>query len=101
MRRAKIYVGIDDDDFGGMTPNGNIIRDAWVFDLIPETEKCKGWSADRFQVLYDEVYAAWEPFGHMVGNLPKELRERHQRIHGAAFAKAKSLGWNAEMGDEE
>jgi hypothetical protein len=37
------YVGIDKDPKGAMNPTGNIIRDAWVFGLIPETETCEGW----------------------------------------------------------
>jgi hypothetical protein len=26
-----------------MTTTGKIIRDAWVFELLPATETCKGW----------------------------------------------------------
>ncbi len=38
MSRQKIYDGIDKDPTGAMNPTGNIIRDAWVFGLLPETE---------------------------------------------------------------
>lgn len=31
----KIYVGIDQDRYGGMTAMGAIIKDAWVFSLLP------------------------------------------------------------------
>jgi hypothetical protein len=27
-----------------MTPTGNIIRDAWVFGIIPEEDACAGWT---------------------------------------------------------
>ena len=36
--KSMLYVGIDDDYFGGMTPIGTIIRDAWVFGILPESE---------------------------------------------------------------
>lgn len=101
MRKDKIYGGIDDDDYGGMTPNGTIIRDAWVFGIIPESERCKGWSVDRFQILYDKVFEAWAPYGHLVGNLPPDLREKHERIHKEAFEIAKKMGWSAELGDDD
>jgi hypothetical protein len=33
--------------------------------------------------------------------LPEELRERHQRIYAAAVARARELGWNPELGDDD
>ncbi len=97
----KIYVGLEDDQYGGMTPTGNIIRDAWVFGLLPETETCAGWSLGRVQQLYDQVYAAWEPYGHMPSRLPPELRERHEAIHAEAIRRARELGWSAELYDDD
>ena len=38
MSKPTKYVGIHKDINGGMTTIGKIIRDAWVFELIPETE---------------------------------------------------------------
>lgn len=96
-----IYVGIDNDDYGGMTPTGTIIRDAWVFGILPEEETCAGWTVARLQDLYAKVSTAWEPYGHLVSHLPPELRERHARIHGAAVARAKASGWSPELGDED
>ena len=55
---TRIYPGIDEDPQGAMNPTGNIIRDAWVFGLIPETETCGGWTAARIQGLYEQVSAA-------------------------------------------
>ena len=97
---SQTYVGIEEDHYGGMTPTGNIIRDAWVFGLLPETETCKGWSAQRLQALYEEVYAAWEPYGHLVSRLPDELRQRHERIYGEAIARARAQGWEPPMEDD-
>jgi len=98
--KNKIYEGIDKDPKGAMTPTGNIIRDAWVFGLIPESETCAGWTVQGIDSLYDKVTAEWEKYGHMVSRLPPELRERHQRIYDAAIARARDLGWDPELGDE-
>ncbi|EIC21703.1 hypothetical protein [Thiorhodovibrio frisius] len=97
MSREKTYVGLDQDNFGGMTPTGTIVRDAQAFGLIPETETCAGWSLDRIQLLYDQVSEAWRPYGHLVSGLPEEVRERHQRIFTAALTHARTLGWKPEL----
>lgn len=95
MRRPP-YPGIHNDRFGGMTDIGKIIRDAWVFGIIPESEDCAGWDAGRLENLYDQVYAAWESYGHLASQLPEELRERHERIHGAALERARQAGWDPD-----
>lgn len=99
--KPMLYVGIDDDHFGGMTPIGTIIRDAWVFGILPESETCAGWTHDRIQEVYDRVASAWEPYGHLVSQLPPQMRERHQRIHDAAVQRARSLGWVAAVDEDE
>ena len=80
-----------------MTTIGKIIRDAWVFELIPETETCEGWNQGQIDNLLDRVNAEWDKFGCMVSHLPDALRERHQRIHDAAIAEAKAAGWSGEQ----
>lgn len=95
--KARIYIGLDQDDYGGMNTTGNIIRDAWVFGILPEGETCAGWSLDRIQELYDQVSAAWQPYGHLASNLPPPLRERHAAIYAAAVKRARELGWSAEL----
>ena len=97
MRRNKTYVGLDADSYGGMTPTGNIIRDAMVFGLIPEDQTCTGWSVGQINALYDQVSQAWHPYGHLASRLPKDLRERHQRIYAAAIARARELGWSGDL----
>jgi hypothetical protein len=79
-----------------MTTIGKIIRDAWVFELIPETETCEGWNQGQIDVLLDKVNAEWDKYGCMVSQLPETLRERHQRIHDAAITTAKAAGWSGE-----
>ena len=99
--KQKTYYGIDQDPKGAMNPTGNVIRDAWVFGIIPESETCAGWTVQGIDALYDKVTKAWEPYGHLVSNLPGELRERHQRIYGAAVANARELGWDPELGEDD
>jgi hypothetical protein len=94
------YVGIQHDEYGGMTPAGTLIRDAWVFGLLGEDENCAGWLPGQMQQLYDQVHTAWEPYGHMVSKLPPDLAARHQRIHGEAVARARALGWTPMMEDD-
>ncbi|MDH5632304.1 MAG: hypothetical protein OEZ10_04835 [Gammaproteobacteria bacterium] len=90
------YIGIDEDLFAGMTTIGKMIRDAWVFGLIEETETCKGWNLAGINVLLDKVNAEWDKYGCLVSRLPAELFERHQRIHGEAVEKARELGWDGD-----
>ena len=101
MREPKRYAGIDKDPKGAMNPTGNIIRDAWVFGIIPETETCAGWTVQGIDSLYDKVSAAWAPYGHLASRLPEDLRQRHARIYEAAVASARSLGWDPELADED
>ena len=101
MNEQRTYVGLLDDQYAGMTPIGRVIRDAWVFGLIPETETCAGWSTDRIQELYDRVTDAWSQHGHLVSRMPPELRERHERIYEEALRLARASGWDPELDDEE
>ena len=96
MRRPSTYVGINNDLNGAMTNIGKIIRDAWVFELLPETETCEGWDHGQMDVLLDKVNIEWDKYGCMVSQLPEPLRERHQRIYEEAVARAKAAGWSGE-----
>ncbi len=95
--KSKAYVGIDNDVNGGMTDTGKIIRDAWVFGLIDETETCAGWTARGIETLWEKVNARWSEHGFRVGNLPPDLRERFDRIHAAAVARARTAGWDPDQ----
>lgn len=99
--KPKIYEGIHNQEKGGMTPTANIIRDAWVFGIIPEDETCEGWTLQGIDALYDKVSAAWEPYGHLASRLPPELRERHARIYAEAVERARAQGWSPELGDDD
>jgi len=103
MAKPDKYVGINNDVNGGMTTIGKIIRDAWVFELIPETETCEGWNLAGIDSLLDKVNAEWDKYGCLVSRLPEQLRARHQRIHDEAINKARAAGWTGETetGDED
>ncbi|ODT71745.1 MAG: hypothetical protein ABS69_14820 [Nitrosomonadales bacterium SCN 54-20] len=97
----QLYVGIDQDENGGLTHIGRIVLDAWVFGILPESEKCAGWDAAQIQNLYEKVYSAWEPYAHLPSRLPDDLRQRHEQIYIQAIANARSKGWDAELKDED
>jgi hypothetical protein len=100
MTRERTYKGLRNDEYGGLNPTGTIIRDAWVFGILPETEDCAGWTADRLGALYDQVHQAWLPYGHLASNLPADLRERHARIYAEAVAQARESGWDPDLSEE-
>ena len=100
MRRPtgpKTYAGLEHDINGGMTMIGKIIRDAWIFEILPETETCDGWEISRIDAIHQQVNDKWDEYGCMVSNLPKDLRERHKRIHDEAIKMAKEKGWDPEQ----
>ncbi len=102
MARPDTYIGIQNEINGGMTTIGKIIRDAWVFGLIEETETCEGWNLSGINALLHKLNDEWDKYGCMVSNLPPELFEKHQRIHGKAIEDARATGWSGEIetGDE-
>jgi len=50
------YAGLHNDQNGGMTHWGQMVKDAWVFGLIPDTEDCAGWTDGQLQVLYEKIW---------------------------------------------
>ncbi len=100
-KQAARYVGIDKDIDGGMTDTGRIIRDAWAFGLIPESETCEGWLSQGIEDLWSKVQSEWGKYEFQVNRLPEEVRERYLRIQGAAVKRARSDGWNPELSDDE
>ena len=103
MRQGKptTYVGIDKDLDGGMTDTGRIIRDAWAFGLIPETETCAGWNAAAIEKLWEQTLAEWDRYQHQVSLLPDDIRERYLRIQQAAVERARKAGWQVDLSNED
>jgi hypothetical protein len=96
MAKPDRYVGINNDINGGMTTIGKIIRDAWVFGLLDEAETCEGWNLAGIDALLQKVNNEWDKYGCLVRYLPDDLRQRHEKIHGEAMARAKAAGWSGE-----
>ena len=98
---VRTYPGIELEENGGMTMHGRIIRDAWVFGILPENDGCAGRNATEMRLLIDKVQLAWEPYGQVPSKLPPELAERHMRIHDAAIKAARAKDWNPELSDDD
>ena len=92
----KPYVGIAHETHGGMTETSKIIRDAWVFGLIPETQTCEGWLAQGLEDLWRQVNNEWEKYGFLVSNLPPKIQERFYRIQNEAMSRARAAGWDPD-----
>lgn len=97
MGSKDIYAGYDNDEWGAMTPIGNMIRDAWLFGILPETEKCNDWPMSRLQGIFEQVRNEWDKYGCLVSNLPDDLKARHAEYSSAAMKKAREMGWNPEV----
>ena len=101
MAKPDTYVGVDKDVNGGMTTIGKLIRDAWVFGILDESETCEGWNFAGIDALLDKVNVEWDKYGCMVSHLPEDLFKRHQEIHNQAIIKAKASGWSGEQETED
>ncbi len=95
------YRGLLNDVNGGMTHLAQIIKDAWVFGLLPEDQDGTGWGAGQMQALYEKVYAEWEKYGHLPSSLPEPLLKRYMRIHQEAIERARAAGWDPELGEDD
>lgn len=96
MKQNQSYVGIDKDKYGGMSDIGKIIRDAWAFGLIPQSETCAGWDSNRLEQLWQQVNNQWARFDFRVANLPTQIRDNYLLIQRLAVEKAKQAGWDAQ-----
>ena len=101
MARPNKYIGIQHEVNGGMTTIGKIIRDAWVFEIIEESETCEGWNLAGIDALLDKVNTEWDKYGCLVSNLPADMFEKHQKIHAKAMENARAAGWSGEVETED
>ena len=99
--KKQLYAGVDKDNKGGLTHLGRVVRDAWLFGILPETQTCEGWNAAQMQNLYEKVHAAWKPYAHIPSHLPDDLREKHAKLYGDAITNARKDGWDPELGEDE
>ncbi len=99
--QQQTYIGIDKDINGGMTHIARVIRDAWVFGLLPEGDTFANKSASDFQILLGQVNAEWDKYGQLPSKLPAELAEKHMRIYQAAMTHARQNGWDPELAEDD
>ncbi len=95
-QQHRVYPGYDADPNYGMSQEAKLIRDAWAFGLLPETEKCEGWRADQFERLWEQVDAVWEKADFRVAKLPPEIQEKYMALQLEALKNAKAQGWEPE-----
>ena len=84
-----------------MTDTGKIIRDTWVFGIIPEAETCEGWLAASIQSLWEKTSTEWRKYGFLVSNLPEDIRQRFERIQDDAIKRARVASWDPEKDVDE
>lgn len=96
MKKDETYVGLDQDQYGGMTDIGRIIKDARAFGLIDEHETCAGWTAHHIERLWEKVQGRWGEYGFSVNRLPDGLKARYMALQEAAIAEARERGWNPD-----
>ena len=82
-----------------MTNTGKLMRDAWVFGLLPEGQGLAGQNTVSLQMLADDVGTCWKQHGNCVNCLSRELRNHYTRIHAEAIRRAKASGWKQETED--
>ncbi len=101
-KNPPVYQGVHNDKYGGMTQLGQIVKDAWAFGLIEESESCEGWPLHKLEELWDKVNEAKRVAGPSVSFWPEDIREKHLRIHEDAMKAARKKGWNpdADLADE-
>jgi hypothetical protein len=95
------YAGLRNDENGGMTHWGLMVKDGWMFGFIPEDQDCAGWTHGEMQTLYEKLWAEWEKYAHLPSRLPPELLDRYMRIYQEAIARAKAEGWDPELGEDD
>ena len=100
MKTPPVYPGLENDSHG-ITQLGRIVLDARVFGLISDEESCAGWDLQRMQVIANQVEARWDEFGNLPSRLPDDLRARHTDIYARATERARTRGWDPELGEDE
>ncbi|MGC9456881.1 MAG: hypothetical protein ACP5DC_05090 [Halothiobacillaceae bacterium] len=101
MKKDEGYVGLMDDEDGGLTDIGRTVMDARVFGLIDADETCAGWKIGALQGLIEQVRTKWDEFGGLPSTLPEDLRERHAAEYAAAIERARAAGWTADLSDDD
>lgn len=88
-------------DGHGMTVLGRLVLDAWLFGVLPREQDCAGWDLGRMQGLMQQVQEKWDENGLFPGRLEPGLRQRHEELYAWATERARGLGWNPALGDDD
>lgn len=100
MNNKMTYAGFYNDKHG-VTMLARVVLDGWLFGFIPESEDCAGWELGQMQALTEKIEAEWDKYGNLPSRLPPELRERHTALYTMATERAREMGWDPELGDDE
>lgn len=100
IKEIIVYSGFNEDAHG-LTMLGRVVLDAWLFGLLPRSEDCAGWDMTRMQNMMYQVEAKWDEHGNVPSRLPPELRDRHMELYAWATERARTRGWDPELGDDE
>jgi hypothetical protein len=55
----------------------------------------------QMQALTEKIEAEWDKYANLPSRLPTELRERHAALYKMAVDRAREMGWDPELGDNE
>lgn len=99
--KSDSYVGLENDQDGGMTYYGRVVMDARVFGLIDPDETCAGWKMDRMQTLVNQVAAEWDKHGNIPSRLPDDLRAKHSAEYEKGVKRARDAGWDPDANLED
>lgn len=99
-KEIPIYSGFNQDTHG-VTMLGRLVLDGWLFGLIPRDEDCAGWDRQRMQCLAQQVEAIWDENGNLPSRLPDDLRARHAELYAWATERARGLGWDPTLDEDE
>jgi hypothetical protein len=99
-KETPTYSGFNQDTHG-ITMLGRLVLDGWLFGLIPREEDCAGWDLQRMQGLTSQVEAKWDEYGNLPSRLPDDLRARHAELYEWATERARNLGWDPTLAEDE
>ena len=83
MPSHKQSVEMHNDPSASEIDRGRVIRDAWVFGIVPESESCDGWTIQALVQLEHKVNEVWKKYDFKAANLPPHIRTHFDRIYGA------------------
>jgi hypothetical protein len=53
------------------------------------------------QNLMEQVQGEWDKYSNLPSRLPPDLLKRHGELYDHAIRRARSKGWDPELGEDE